>query len=97
MKKTKPKGPTKADLKRQIAELNAQMASTYHFAAAGLHKAGDAMMGSGVMIQLTGLGGKEIINPVVIRDGLSQDTIDAIRKDILRSYELATMLKPKAS
>lgn len=95
MKSRNPaKAPTKADLRRKVMELEAQLASTYHFADATLDKATN-LMGSGVLLQLTALGGKELINPVVIRDGLSPETVAAIRKDIARSYEIATMFKPK--
>lgn len=92
----KTKGPTKADLARKVMELTAQLASTYHFADAALHKAGSPLVGSGVLLQMNALGGRELISPVVIKDGLSPETIAAIRKDIQRSYELAVMFKPKA-
>lgn len=94
----KPKKPkvTKAELQRKILELEAGYASTYHFADATIGKAStDHLMASGVVLQLTTLGGRQIINPVLIKDGLSPETIAAIRKDIVRSYELATMFKPK--
>ncbi|MBK3745952.1 hypothetical protein G3A39_43175 [Paraburkholderia aspalathi] len=90
----KIKGPNKAELIRKVVELTAQLASTYHFADATLSKAGD-LMGSGVLLQLSALGGRELISPVVIRDGLSPETIAAIRKDIMRSYETATAFKFK--
>jgi hypothetical protein len=32
---------------------------------------------------------------VLIKDGLSKETVDALRKDIKRSYDLAISLKPK--
>lgn len=95
MKKVKVKGPSKSDLKRKVMELTGQLASAYHFADATLDKAGPDLLGSGVLLQLHALGGKELIEPVVIRDGLSLETIAALRKDIERSHELATMLKPK--
>lgn len=93
-----PKKPkvTKADLQRKVAELEAQLAHTYHFADVELDKAGLAKMtGSGVVLSLTALGGREIISPVCIRDGLSDETIDAIRNDIKRSWNLTVQLKPK--
>lgn len=88
--------PTKTELQRKIVELEAQLASTYHFADAYLAQIKEgAYLASGVLLQLHALGGKEIIPPVVIRDGLSPETISAIRKDLARSYDLATMFKPK--
>jgi len=94
--KVRPPKPSKSDLKRKIKELTGQLASTYHFADATLDKAGPGLFGSGVLLQLHALGGTKLIEPVVIRDGLSPETIAALRKDIQRSYELATMFKPKA-
>lgn len=94
MKAKKPK-PTRADLQRQTKELTAQLACSYHFASAELHKAGDALKASGVLIELHALGGRQLINPVVIADGLSADTIAALRRDIARSYARAIELKPK--
>lgn len=95
-KPPKPKKPTRAALQRKIMELEAQMASVYHFADAELHKA-QSLMGSGVLIQMHALGGRELIKPVVIRDGLSPETIAALRNDLIRSYELATLFKPKGA
>lgn len=93
--KVRPPKPSKSDLKRKVKELTGQLASTYHFADAALDKAGPDLFGSGVLLQLHALGGTKLIEPVVIRDGLSAETIAALRKDIERSYKLATMLKPK--
>lgn len=89
---TKPAKKTKAQLQRQILELESQLAHRYHFANTELHRAGtDKMMASGVLLQLTAIGGREIINPVMIKDGLSAETIAAIRDDLKRSYDLAIM------
>lgn len=95
MKNVKVKGPSKSDLKRKVKELTGQLASAYHFADAALDKAGQDLIGSGVLLQLHAIGGTRLIESVVIRDGLSAETIAALRKDIERSYKLATMLKPK--
>ena len=92
----KPKKETRADLARRVAELTGQLSAMYHFADATLDKASTRhLMGSGALITMHALGGRELINPVVIRDGLSDETIVAIRKDLLRSYELSVMFKPK--
>jgi hypothetical protein len=97
MKPTKPKKPTLQELERQVLELKAQLAFRYAFASSDVEKASTKhMMGSGVLLQLTALGGREIIKPVVIRDGLSDETIEALKKDLVSSYELATMHKPTA-
>lgn len=88
------KSPTKADLARKVKELEAQLASTYHFASVDLHKAGD-LGGSAVILELTWLGGKAAICPVAIRGGLSPETIAALRNDLARSYDEAIEFKPK--
>lgn len=93
----KAKTKTRADLLRENLELRAQLAHVYHFADATIGKAGDSLMGSGVLLQLHALGGRELINPVVIRDGLSADTIEALRRDFARSYAGATAFKPKGA
>lgn len=83
-------------LRQRIKELEAQIASTYHFADATIEKAGqNHMMASGVLLELTALGGRQLINPVVIKDGLSETTIAAIRADLRRSYEQSVSFKPK--
>lgn len=98
MKPAKPKKPTRKDLERQVLELKGQLACIYAQASRDIEKAGaDHMTASGVLLQLTALGGREIIKPVVIRDGLSDETIEALKKDLARSYELATMQKPTAA
>lgn len=94
-KPAKAKGPTKATLARQVLELESQLAFVYHYADATLHKAGSALMASGVLVQLTGLGGRELVRPFVIRDGLSDATIAALKADIVRSYDIATAFKPQ--
>jgi hypothetical protein len=80
---------TKKDLERQILELKAQLPITYTISSSMLDKVStDHLMGSGVLLQLSGIGGKELINPVMIKDGLSKSTIDAIKADLKRSYDL---------
>lgn len=84
---------TRKQLKRQIIELKGSKIIAHTLASSTIKKAStDTLMGSGVLIQLTGIGGKEIINPVLIRDGLSNDTIEAIKRDIKRSENLYKMV-----
>lgn len=91
----KKKTLTRADLQRQIKELNAQLAHVYHFAHRELPKAStNHMMASGVLLTVTALGGRELMTPVMIKDGLSLDTIEALQRDIKRSYELTIAFKP---
>jgi hypothetical protein len=94
----KSKTKTRADLLRENMELRAQLAHGYHNAAYYLPKAGQKhMTASGVILTLTALGGREIVPPVMIFDGLSDETISAIHADLIRSYERATEQKPKGA
>lgn len=86
---------TKEQLRWKIKELESQLAHAYHFADAQIERAGERLLAGGVVLQLNELGGKEIFSPVCIRDGLSKETINCIRADLRRSYELATQFKPK--
>lgn len=95
----KPNKQTKAariaELERKLGEALAGQTHTYHFAEKGIDKASTKhLMGSGVMLTLTVLGGREICAPVLIRDGLSDETIAALKADFVRGYELATLCKP---
>jgi hypothetical protein len=82
---------TKAALERRVLELEASIASTCYYALSDLKKLStDHMMASGVVISITKIGGGIGIKPVMIRDGLSLETIAAISNDLKRSYDLAT-------
>lgn len=95
---TKVKKPTKEQLRRKVLELEAQLAHVYHVADKNLGAMGtEAFMGSGVLVQLTALGGREIIPPVVVKNGLSQATIDALRRDLVRSYENTVAFFPSGA
>ena len=92
-----PKKNTRiADLERKLKEALAGQAHAYYFADYGLGKADTkSLAASGVIITLTVLGGRELIQPTMIRDGLSDELIAALRSDFRRSYQLATLHKPK--
>ena len=92
----KPQKPARAELERRLREVEAQMAHVYHFADASLHNAGAGYLtASGLLLTMHALGGSEVVPPVVIRGGLSDETIAALRKDIERSYREAIEFKPK--
>lgn len=87
---------TKAVLKRKLTEALAGQAHVYHFAGHEIEKLSiDKLMGSGVIITMTVLGGRAGMGPTLIRDGLSPETIAAIKADLKRSYDLAIQFKPK--
>lgn len=81
------KKPTYADLIRINKELKAQLPCYLESAHRDIVKAStNLMMASGVILELRALGGREIITPVMIADGLSDATIAAIQADLKRTY-----------
>lgn len=92
----KKKAKTRSELEREIKELKGQLANSYYLASNAVERASaNHLMASGAVLTITALGGREIIDSVVIRDGLSKETIAAIKADLKRSYDLATLHKPK--
>lgn len=84
-----------ASLERRLFEAKASYAATLGTAFDSIPKAGhDIYMGSGVIITVRAIGGKEITPPFMLRDGLSPETVKALQSDIARSFELATMVNP---
>lgn len=84
-----------ADLRRELREAKAMAVCNYHFASKEIERLGtDRCMGSAVILELTLLGGKKGVEPVAIRNGLSAETIAAIKADLKRSYDYATEFKP---
>jgi hypothetical protein len=83
-----------AELERKNLELSAQLAHVYHFAKAGIATANrDRLHGSGVLVQLHFLGGKEVCKPFVLKDGLSDTTIAGLTHDLQHSYAQVTSWK----
>lgn len=82
-----------ADAQRRCDELKAQLASTLGAAFDAIPNAAE-YHGSAVILTVTALGGKTVVAPVAIRDGLSAATIAAIQNDLRRSFELATLVNP---
>ncbi len=98
MKTKQTKAQRIAELERKLREAEAGQAHVYHFASQTIDKAStNSLMGSGVIITLTVLGGREIFDPVMIRNGLSKETIEALKADFVRSYEDAIEFKPKGA
>lgn len=90
-----PKPRTRAQLARQVKELEAQLSAAYHFAAHDLRNmAKRDFRASAVIVEVTALGGAQLLKPIAIRDGLSKETLDALHADILRSYASAVEFKP---
>jgi hypothetical protein len=89
------KRETVADLRQKISDLEAQIASEAACAWFDLEDAGDKLMASAAILEIRALGGRVIVGPVAIRDGLSSEAIAALRLDLHRSFELATLKKPR--
>lgn len=85
-----------AELERQLKETKAALVHNHHFVSMELHKFSTTRCsGSGVVLELSILGGKRAIEPILIRDGLSPETIEALQADLRRSYLRTTELRPK--
>ena len=96
MNKKPSKSQRLAQLEQENRELKSQLVFQLHFASSYVEKfSRDKYMGGAVILQLDGLGGRHKMEPVAIRDGLSEETIKAIQNDIRRSYETAVEFKPK--
>jgi hypothetical protein len=89
------KRETLADLRQMVSDLEAQIASRCSFACGEVERAGGNLAASAAILEIRALGGRVIVNPVAIRDGLSPETIAAIQNDLRRSYALATISQPK--
>jgi len=86
-----------ADLQRKLRDAEAHHVYKYHFASKEIETFGtDRFMGSSVIIEITAQGrkGQLSMGPVAIRNGLSPETIKAIKADLKRSLDYATELKP---
>lgn len=83
------KRKTRAQLERDLVEVRAGSVSNLGFAHRGISKLStDHCMGSGVLMEISTIGGDRATS-ILIRDGLSLETIGAIKADIVRSHRLA--------
>jgi hypothetical protein len=76
---------TRKDLERRILELEAQSALTLKSSIKVIDKAGEPMFASACIVHITALGGREILPPFAVYDGLSKDTIDRLKTDLQRT------------
>ena len=84
------------ELENKLRSAEAYQVHKLHFASYALDKIStDKMFGSGVIISITNLSGKPIVDPTVVSDGLSPETIAALQADMRRSFEKQMELKPK--
>lgn len=84
------------ELENKLRSAEAYQIHKLHFASYALDKLiTGKMYGSGVIISITSLSGKPLVDPTVISDGFSPETIAALQADMRRSFEKQMELKPK--
>lgn len=94
----KTKAQRIATLEEELQEAKAHHIYRHHFASKALDRfSTDKLMGSGVVLSLTPVGGKELFEPVLICNGLSKETIAALKADLVRSFNYATEMKPEGA
>jgi hypothetical protein len=75
--------------KRALFNLKAQDIGAYKTANEQLRAlAKKSLMGSGVIVQILYLDGKEALSPVMISDGLCKDSIRFLCDNVIRTHEL---------
>ena len=86
------------ELENKLRSAEAYQVHRLHFASYALDKIStDKMGGSGVIISITTLNGKPIVDPTVVSGGLSLETIAALQADMRRSFEKRMELQPKGA
>lgn len=94
----KTKAQRIATLEEELQEAKAHHIYRHHFASKALDRfSTDKLMGSGVVLSLAPVGGKELFEPVLICNGLSKETIAALKADLVRSFNYATEMKPEGA
>ena len=76
---------TLQQLKRKVLELEAQTVLNLTNASENISKAGEPLFASACIVQISALGSREILPAFCIYDGLSSDTIEAIKRDIIKT------------
>lgn len=80
---------TKKQLKQRIITLQSQIPSAYTAAIRNVENCGTSnYTGSGVILKLTDFNGKELVSPVCITDGLSNEAIDILTREFEISLQL---------
>lgn len=84
----KPKLSRLAQALKDLRALKAQDIGTLSKAHADAQRLGkDRFLASGVIVSVTTIGGTTLLEPVMIADGLSDETIKALRRDIKATYD----------
>ena len=87
---TLPRRKTRADLEQRIVDLEAQLPYRHRAAMRDIEKAGEPLMASAAVLYVAALGGRHIVEPVAITNGLGKATIEAIKSDLQRSLDSIT-------
>lgn len=96
MKPTKEtKATTIQKMQQRIVDLDSQSLTAIRAAIENIGNAGDKLFASGAVLKISALGGRSIVDSVCISDGLSPATIDAIRDDLIRTWEQKVSILPK--
>ncbi len=75
-------------LRKRIKALEAQLISSQYFAMLSLaHLTEKKYMGSGIVLTITDLSGKEVMSPAMIKNGFSKETVNALKKDFEKSMK----------
>ena len=85
-----------AELEKKLLVAEASQVHNHHFADMAIGKAANCM-GSGVILTIKKLDGSNLVDPVMISNGLSDASVAALRADLVRSFQYATELKPKGN
>lgn len=93
--KKKTKAQRIVELERKLFVAQAYQIYRHHFASKALDKLNtDKLMGSGLIVTVTYASGEQAFEPVMIKNGLSKETITALKANLARSFNYATEMKP---
>lgn len=88
------KAKTKAVLEMEIKSLKSQLHCSLYAAHRELEKVSTKrMMASGVIVTITSLNGKELVQPFMCADGLEVETIEALQRQIKTTVVLGEIGK----
>jgi hypothetical protein len=83
-----------AELEQKLFECAAQLPHKHYYVSDALEKYVE-LEGSGVIVTFQQLGTELKIDPILIRNGLSRETVRALQKDIRASWEDSVVFEPK--
>lgn len=79
----------------KICQSKSALIHNYHFAGEELLSCErERMLGSGVILAIYDLSGKIRVSPVMMKDGLSAESVNALLDDVQYSFDSATSFKP---